>query len=79
MRPGLTKTGSDNPSLEIDFGTGSEIYWISYTVNDQPGKTTMCPNAPNLTITDIHRKHKLKKIVSFQYEIIKQIGLSQYY
>lgn len=76
MRKGLDKY---EPECSVDFGFGSEIYLIEYDVNGIKGKTTMCPNCQELFWVFLKRKHKLNKIKSFNYKILKEIGKSFYY
>jgi len=78
-RKGLQKTADLEPEGVFDLGFGSEIYWVSYVVNGETGKTPMCPNCPDLFWATLKRRHRINKIKTFEYEIIKQVGKSQYY
>ena len=74
-RSGLTRP--DQPVSIQSLGTGSEIFWIEYICNGTTGKTSMCPNAPELTWMDMTRKYGTIK--TFEFKILKQLGKSQYY
>lgn len=78
-RRGLSKVEEEVDEVQVDLGFGSQIYWIEYWVNDSYGKTSMCPNCPDLFWADIKRKHNIKTIRQFRFNIIKQIGTSYVY
>lgn len=79
LRAGMDKTIEDVDEVNVDLGFGSQIYWVEYWVNGIYGKTSMCPNCPELFWTDIRRKHNIKTIRQFRFNIIKQIGTSNVY
>ena len=76
MRKGLDKKQKE---VVVDLGFGSEIFWIRYNVNGIDGKTVLCPNNSDFFWSWIRRKHKLSRIESFRYEILKKVGESSYY
>ena len=65
--------------MDLDLGTGSEIYLINYKVNGKSGHTVLCPNAVDFFWDALKKKHKLKEIKSFWYEKVKVVGISNYY
>ena len=75
----MQKSVECEPEILLDLGFGSQIYLIEYWVNDTYGKGVMCPNNADFFWLWVKRKHNIKTIRQFRFNIIKQVGTSNVY